>query len=919
MSLSDVRKLTHEPGTFATWRTDVEIILQFSECWNAVLGLDLEPTRQRYIVESVRVGGATGSSITRAISASTPAELEARATAAQARASADTTRRLDRADGHTRYARAGSVPPRQEESTDPDSPMTSDERKDWERWQSRENKAQAILKGTVSLAIKLDIEDMFSAAQMWSYCLSIHEISVIENQREVQQRLYAFDLRDDATSDEMAAHVELFSRTVMEAKIVGMTLTDLDRASLFTQSILAPSFRPILTEIRARDPSLQTWAWVLSKYNAESARRKARPVRRSTGHRGFAILAEGPTHYQGNGARGQPQGQRGGWRGNGQPRVDQRPRDTQGQPPNRPPRDMSRVKCYNCNKMGHMSKDCKAPRRQRPTHEAPVKKDDTKVALLSTIDEDIKPWIGMTVLDDGRTHWCDIEDDDSPLIFPEYTEPTGNPWSEPSAHITVGETLFVGEEIDPVWVIDTGATHHLTPHRNLISNIEKLEHPMTFGLASKGTQMRTIEKGEVRATMPNGQVMILKDVYYTPESRISLMSLSKMIEGGWKANLQPDGGDISTARGRLTLTKRGPLWTTTIGKIPPNIVLTTIDMSSSTPLYLEHQRLGHMGRERLMELARAGKLKEEYSTYKNDQFKMENCPTCSAAKITRAPKGKLAPMLKGGGDGVGLDVDLAGPFHLSVDGFEYLFVGVERWSRIVFAIPIASKADAFEIMVESIYKLEKQLGERVRVIRSDGGGEFASSEAAEFYRLSGIQRYVTPRHTPELNGAAERMVRTLKEMIASLLHDSKLPHEYWSYAARYAGVIWMKTRDREGISAWTRMTGRSEGIDTIRRFGERVVIQMPRAVRRKRDFTSYKGRMGIVLGQSTATSGWTVRMDDTGRILDLTGRQFPDPQKRRAQNQRTQKRYRTRKPRFYRRGDGRRFGIHPYGDEDRFP
>jgi len=51
------------------------------------------------------------------------------------------------------------------------------------------------------------------------------------------------------------------------------------------------------------------------------------------------------------------------------------------------------------------------------------------------------------------------------------------------------------------------------------------------------------------------------------------------------------------------------------------------------------------------------------------------------------------------------------------------------------------------------------------------------------------------------------MIRTIKGMVTSMLADCKLPTEYWSYAARYAAVVIMKTS--KGVpTAWEALTGR---------------------------------------------------------------------------------------------------------------
>ena len=129
--------------------------------------------------------------------------------------------------------------------------MTAEEKKEWEKWQKRESKAQGMLKASVSLAIKLDLDDLKSAGDMWAHCEHLHALNIVENQREVRRKLYSLDLQDDATSEEMAAHVELFSRLIMEAKLVGIGHTSHERAAMFVGTILGPAFRPVIAEINA--------------------------------------------------------------------------------------------------------------------------------------------------------------------------------------------------------------------------------------------------------------------------------------------------------------------------------------------------------------------------------------------------------------------------------------------------------------------------------------------------------------------------------------------------------------------------------------------------------------------------------------------------------------------------------------------
>jgi len=59
--------------------------------------------------------------------------------------------------------------------------------------------------------------------------------------------------------------------------------------------------------------------------------------------------------------------------------------------------------------------------------------------------------------------------------------------------------------------------------------------------------------------------MILKDVYLVPDSRISLISLSRMLRAGWRADMTGSGGQLKRAKETLTLEKPGSLWTVLLG------------------------------------------------------------------------------------------------------------------------------------------------------------------------------------------------------------------------------------------------------------------------------------------------------------------------------------------------------------------
>ena len=75
---------------------------------------------------------------------------------------------------------------------------------------------------------------------------------------------------------------------------------------------------------------------------------------------------------------------------------------------------------------------------------------------------------------------------------------------------------------------------------------------------------------------------------------------------------------------------------------------------------------------------------------------------------------------------------------------------------------------------------------RVKILRSDNGGEYESKEFAEYCKSRGIRRETSVPYTPQQNGVAERMNRTLMEAVRSMLHHAKLPQKFWAEAVSTA-------------------------------------------------------------------------------------------------------------------------------------
>ena len=92
------------------------------------------------------------------------------------------------------------------------------------------------------------------------------------------------------------------------------------------------------------------------------------------------------------------------------------------------------------------------------------------------------------------------------------------------------------------------------------------------------------------------------------------------------------------------------------------------------------------------------------------------------------------------------------------------------------------KDEAFDMF--KIYKAEvaNQLGKKIKILRSDRGGEYFPKDFNVFCEENGIIHECSAPRTPEQNGLTERKNRTYLEMINGMLLHAKLPFNLWGEA-----------------------------------------------------------------------------------------------------------------------------------------
>ena len=76
--------------------------------------------------------------------------------------------------------------------------------------------------------------------------------------------------------------------------------------------------------------------------------------------------------------------------------------------------------------------------------------------------------------------------------------------------------------------------------------------------------------------------------------------------------------------------------------------------------------------------------------------------------------------------------------------------------------------------------MENSTGQKLKTLHTDNEGEYTSVEFTMYLKKEGVHHEFTVPKTPQQNGVAEWMNRTLVEVICSMLSDAKLPKMFWA-------------------------------------------------------------------------------------------------------------------------------------------
>ena len=163
--------------------------------------------------------------------------------------------------------------------------------------------------------------------------------------------------------------------------------------------------------------------------------------------------------------------------------------------------------------------------------------------------------------------------------------------------------------------------------------------------------------------------------------------------------------------------------------------------------------------------------------------------------------------------------DICGKINTkSLSGAEYFLTVIDDCTCYVWVYLLKHKSEAFKKICEWKNMISHLLN-------------------LSFLKQEGIKHQLTIPKCPEQNGIAERMNRTLLEMVRSMLVDSKLPQKFWGEALSTAVYLRNRypTRAVPNMTLYETLTGTKPKVGHLLVFGCSAYRHIPKDERQKLD------------------------------------------------------------------------------------
>ena len=299
------------------------------------------------------------------------------------------------------------------------------------------------------------------------------------------------------------------------------------------------------------------------------------------------------------------------------------------------------------------------------------------------------------------------------------------------------------------WIIDSGASGHMTTEKHVLVNFQEFAEPENVALGD-GRVVKALGSGRVRMNMlfqaTEAKKAVLYDVLYLPKFTCNLFSVRAAVSKGNAVEFGPQKSCIRDEYGKLP--GMGSL-VDKLYQLDCQVAITAdtayVSVESSQGSDLWHQRPGHVHELRLK------KCMENESVRGINIKKMTElsfCEGCLVGKMCRKPfpavgeirSTRRLQLVHG---------DVCGPMHTpSIGGAKYFVTFIDDNTRCCAVHFMRHKSEVLEKFIEFGAPVTNGVGKAIGTLRTDNGGGYLSTELQNYLKEKGIRHELTVPHSP---------------------------------------------------------------------------------------------------------------------------------------------------------------------------